>query len=121
MIVQGDNGVIIPFVAKKNKIINLEGATVEVSIKRDDDLLTKPATILDAVNGKCQFELSNFDLSVTGSYFFQWTATFEDGRILSGKKQDFYVSDKLVGTAPVIDAGSFTEYSFNATYDGGGF
>jgi hypothetical protein len=120
-IVQGDNGIIVPFVTAKPSVINLEGAIVEVSIKRGSDLLTKPATILDKIKGKCQFELSNFDLTMTGTYFYQWTAKFENGRILNGRRQEFYVSDKLAGVKPVIDAGMFTEYNPTVTYDGGGF
>jgi hypothetical protein len=121
MIVQGDNGIVIPFVAKKNKIVNLEGASVEVDIKRENDLLTKTATVVDGKNGKCEFELRTSDLTVVGPYFYQWTATFPDGKIISGKKEEFSVSDKLAGVAPVIDAGAFLDYNYDVTYDGGGF
>jgi hypothetical protein len=46
LIVQGDNGIPIPFtVSKLSSFENLEGATVEVAIDRGADTFTKAATI----------------------------------------------------------------------------
>lgn len=110
MIVQGDNGIVVPFVTKKDTILNLENSTVEVSVKRGEELLTKTATIINAATGRCQFELSSLDLTIPGTYEYQWTATYQDGRKLSGRKQGVYVSEKLAGTAPetvIVDGGTF--------------
>lgn len=95
MIIQGDNGIIIPFVAKKGAILNLEGAIVEVSVKRSNELLTKVATITNAEKGECEFELLNSDLTAVGLYEWQWTAIYEDGKILAGKTKKILVSKKL--------------------------
>ncbi len=105
-IIQGDNKITIPF----NTNMSLENATVKVSVKRGEDLLTKTATILDVPTGKCEFSLSSLDLTVVGVYEYQWTAEFTDGRIKSGRKLDTYVSEKLTGTTPetvIVDGGTF--------------
>jgi hypothetical protein len=105
-IIQGDNGIVVPFIVSKSKIESLEGATVTVDIKRGADLLPKSAAIVDVTSGKCEFTLSNSDLTIAGIYEYQWTAKFEDGRSLSGKKQDFYVSEKLIAGNSVPDPGT---------------
>lgn len=105
-IVQGDNNLTIPFSTN----MSLEHATVKVSVKRGEELLTKMATILDVPTGKCEFSLSSLDLTVAGVYEYQWTAEFTDGRVKSGKKLDTYVSEKLTGSAPetvIVDGGTF--------------
>jgi hypothetical protein len=109
LIVQGDNGIPIPFtVSKLSSFENLEGATVEVAIDRGADTFTKAATILDAASGKCSFTLTASDLTTKATYGWQWTAYFADGRIYSGKKREFYVSERLMAgvaggeTVPVI-------------------
>lgn len=109
MIVIGDNGITIPFVAAKSAALDLTGATVDVSINRNGDLIPKTATIIDAANGKCEFTLLNEDLTVEGFYLYQWTAKFSDGRILNGVTKDFYVSEKLAGSPVtiIVDGGVF--------------
>jgi hypothetical protein len=109
LIVQGDNGIPIPFtVSKLSSFENLEGATVEVAIDRGADTFTKVATIVDAASGKCSFTLTAADLTANATYGWQWTAYFADGRIYSGKKREFYVSERLMAgvaggeTVPVI-------------------
>lgn len=100
MITQGENGVAIPFTAYNDGLIDLTGATVEVDVKRaDGTTFIKVAEILDAVSGKCQFVLSSTDLSVPGSYEYQWIAYFENGSIKSIRKSDFYVHESLRTTS----------------------
>lgn len=105
-IVQGDNQITIPFSTN----MSLENATVTVAVKRGEELLTKTATILDVATGKCEFSLLSLDLTIEGSYFYQWTAEYSDGRKKSGKAMDIYVSEKLTGTTPetvIVDGGTF--------------
>lgn len=106
-IVQGDNQITIPFSTN----MSLENATVTVAVKRGEELLTKTATILDVATGKCEFTLSSLDLTIAGTYEYQWTAEFSvDGRIKSGKAMDVYVSAKLAGLEPqtvIVDGGTF--------------
>lgn len=110
-IIQGDNGIVISF----NTRMNLAGATVTVSIKRGTDLLTKPVTITDSANGLCNFSLLTSDITIFGVYKYQWTATYDDGRIKSGKALDFYVDEKLAtGTNVGNVSGDIT-----VTVDGG--
>jgi hypothetical protein len=108
-IVQGDHGIPIPFTVQKlSASENIEGATVEVAIHRGDDTFTKAATILDAAKGECEFVLTSSDLTLFAKYEWQWTAYFPDGRVFSGKKRSFTVSERLVAgsaggeTVPVI-------------------
>ncbi|MCM3599407.1 BppU family phage baseplate upper protein [Robertmurraya korlensis] len=104
-IVQGDNKLTIPISTN----MNLENATVTITVKRGGEIFTKTATILDIVTGSCEFSLTNEDLTVAGIYEYQWTAEFTDGRVKSGKKLDTYVSEKLTGTivTVTIDGGEF--------------
>jgi hypothetical protein len=110
LIVQGDNGIPIPFtVSKLSSFENLEGATVEVAIDRGaEEPFVKAATIVDAALGKCSFTLTASDLTINATYGWQWTAYFPDGRIYSGKKREFFVSERLIAgsaggeTVPVI-------------------
>ncbi|WEG14016.1 hypothetical protein PU629_06505 [Pullulanibacillus sp. KACC 23026] len=103
MVVQGDNGITIPFTTYRDKVVSLESATVEVSVLRGQDLLSKTATIIDKTKGQCEFELLSSDLTVSGVYYYQWTATFDDGTVISGIKQSLLVSDKLAGSTVTID------------------
>ncbi|MCH6265992.1 hypothetical protein, partial [Neobacillus citreus] len=103
-IVQGDNGRVIPF----NTGMNLDGATITVTVKRGEELITKTAEILDIPSGKCQFMLLTSDLTIEGVYKYQWTATFEDGRKFSDRPFDFYVYEKLVGVPAGNGGGNHT-------------
>jgi BppU N-terminal domain len=116
-IIQGDNGLRIPFTVQKKGVEDLTGASVTVAVKRGATLLTKTAIIVDAPNGKCEFVLSSSDLTMQGAYFFQWTATFPDGRILSDKKREFNVSEKLTGAPPTDGTGE----PITVIVDGGEF
>lgn len=96
MITQGEHGVPYPFTTSNGGVLNLTGATVEVDlIKPDGTPVVKVADILDAVNGKCQFILSSSDLSLPGTYKYQWRAFFESGEIRSNREFDFYVYESL--------------------------
>lgn len=118
MITQGENGVPIPFTAYNDGVLNLTGATVEVDVKRaDGTTFIKVAEILDAVNGKCRFVLSSTDLSVPGTYEYQWVAYFESGNIKSIRKADFYVYESMRATSsgevtdtPIIPFVRVTEF-----------
>jgi hypothetical protein len=99
-IVQGDHGYSIPFITRKDTILDLTGASVEVAIQRGGVTTNKQANILDAVNGKCEVILSSADLNIMGTYTYQWTAYLPDGRILSGNPSSFYVKDKLNDLPP---------------------
>lgn len=108
-IVEGDHGLAKPFTVSKGKIESIEGASVEVGIKRDDgDEHIVQASILDAINAKCSFLLTSDILSKEGTYTYQWTCYFQDGRIWSGKPISFFATNKLVegvpggATVPVI-------------------
>jgi hypothetical protein len=96
--------------------LNLEGANVTVSIKRGEELLTKTAAILDVATGKCELTLLTSDLTVYGTYKYQWTADFEDGRSFSGRAREIFVDEKLAGVPPSGDPGTIT-----VTVDGGEF
>src|SRR4051794_30697818 len=104
-IVQGDNGVPIPFIVAKPRALDITGATVEVAIKRGEDTFIKTAEILDAVKGKCQFTLAYTDLTIEGVYKYQWTVYFEDGRFFHGDPSDFYAKEKLVEVTGGGEAG----------------
>lgn len=94
-IVQGDNGYAIPFIAKKDTILDLTGASVEVAIERNGEIINKPANIIDPLTGKCEVILSSSDLSFMGTYTYQWTAYLPDGKVFSGNPASFYVKDKI--------------------------
>jgi hypothetical protein len=99
MITQGEHGVPYPFTTNNGGVLNLTGATVEVDlIKPDGTPVVKVAEILDAANGKCQFVLSSSDLSLPGTYKYQWRAYFEGGVIRSNREFDFYVYESLRAT-----------------------
>jgi hypothetical protein len=109
LIVEGDHGIPKPFTVSKGKIESIEGASVEVGINRDDgEEYVVQATILDATNAKCSFLLTSDILSKEGTYTYQWTCYFQDGRIWSGKPVSFFATDKVVegvpggATVPVI-------------------
>jgi hypothetical protein len=108
LIVQGDNGITLPFKVVKDKILDLTGATVKVDIKRGEDILSKTAEILDAIQGICQITLLSSDLIIAGTYKYQWTVTYEDGRTLSGKPTDISVTEKLTGSTPSTGNGDIT-------------
>lgn len=109
-IVQGDNGVTFPFLVDKNKVPDLTGATVEIALSRNNEIITKTATIDDLVTGQCEITLSSTDLPIAGIYEYQWTATFEDGRIYSGHPSYFRVVGNLNNgnTIPPSDGGDIT-------------
>lgn len=111
-IVQGDNGRVIPI----DIGLNLEGATVKVAVKRGEELFTKIAVILDVTTGKCELTLLTSDLTMQGTYKYQWTADFEDGRSFSGRSREIFVAEKLAGVQPSGDPGTIT-----VTVDGGEF
>lgn len=101
-IVQGDNGLKIPFIVVKDRVLNLAGSYVEVTLKNDKISLSKlkRATILNAPTGECYFTLTSDDLPEKGTYTYQWSVYFEDGRNFSGKKREFYASEKLIASLP---------------------
>jgi hypothetical protein len=100
MIVQGDHGYSLPFIAKKGPVMDLTGAAVEVAIERGGEVINKQATILSPSTGMCEVILSSNDLRYMGTYTYQWTAYFQDGRILSGDPSSFYVKNKLRDIPP---------------------
>lgn len=104
LIVQGDNGYTVPF----NTFMDLTDASVSVVVQRGSDLLNKTANIIDDVNGKCELPLLSSDLTISGIYRFQWTASYTDGRIKSGKQNYFYVNGKLVGGSTPDPGGDIT-------------
>jgi hypothetical protein len=95
MIVQSDHGYSLPFITKKGTILDLTNATVEVALSRGGEIVNKQARIIDPIKGQCEVILSSNDLRYMGSYTYQWTVYFQDGRIFSGNPSDFYVRDKI--------------------------
>jgi hypothetical protein len=100
-IVQGANGIYKPFIISKGVVESFEGATVKVSLKRGGELIPKIAEIVNETTGECQFRLYSSDLTITGTYQYQWFVEYDDGRVIPGKSNDFYVAEKLVGVPPI--------------------
>lgn len=91
-VTQGDNGYQYPFKVKKDGIASLNNSSVKVALKNPTgQTIIKDATILDVLTCKCYFTLYSRDLTEAGTYSYQWTATFNDGRIYSGSPINFYV------------------------------
>lgn len=95
-IVQGDHGIKLPFTVKKPNPIDLTGAIVKVSIRRNNETYWKQANIIDATKGKCELILTARDLLVSGVYQYQWTAYLPEGTIFSGIKMDIFVNERLL-------------------------
>jgi hypothetical protein len=113
-IVQGDNKRVIPI----NTGLNLTEATVKVNVNRGGEIFTKIANVLDAESGKCELVLYSSDLTVGGTYRYQWTAEYENGTSISEKPSEFYVAEKITGVAPIL---SGDPGIINVTIDGGEF
>jgi hypothetical protein len=96
--VQGNNGAVLRFnVRRKGNIVPIDNATVNVAIKRGNDLFTKNATIVSATSGICEVKLTRADLETAGTYYLQPTIIFPDDDEFSGDVQKFVVSGKLTG------------------------
>jgi hypothetical protein len=107
-IVQGDNLITIDFTIDRVEVSSLEDATVTVFIKRGNELLDKQVEIIDPVAKTCRFTLTNFDLTISGRYFYQYTVNFTDGRVYTREIEALLVSNKLVGnTTIILDGGTF--------------
>lgn len=78
-----------------NGPINLDNATVELLIKRDESttIETKLCAVMDI--GKVSVVLSPDDLSSPGSYFYQLKITFPDTTIMKSEMASFYVQESL--------------------------
>jgi hypothetical protein len=112
-IVQGDNGTVLGLTIKDNGIVvDLTGATVDIAIKRGNSMNIKPATVTNALAGKCEVELTSEDVESPGLYFFQATVRFGFGLEFSSDIQRFKVGGKLTGiaaetTGVQLDGGEF--------------
>lgn len=107
-LVQGDNGITVNFTVDRTEATTLEGATVTVYIKRGGEILEKQATILDVTKKECSFDLTKFDLTVSGKYAYQYTVVYADGRIYTGKMESLSISNKLTGNTTItLDGGTF--------------
>lgn len=116
-LVQGNNGSVRRFfVRRAGAIVPLDGAVVEVAIKKGDSLLTKQAVITDAANGICEIKLTRGELATSGLYFIQPTVKFADDDEFSGDIESFKVKEKLTGSIQAPGDGSFT-----VKVDGGEF
>lgn len=106
MIVQGDNGLRVTFYVEKTTREDVEGADVRVALFKDDSFLTsKQANIVKASIGMCSFTLTTQDLLTVGTYGYQWTAYFPDGRIYSGDIKSFEVTKLHVALDDVENPG----------------
>lgn len=123
--VQGNNGIVIPFSTN----LDLTGATVTVDVKKRGNVISKTATILDAVKGNCEFNLLSSDLTSYGWYQYQWWANYTDGRLLSDTAVKIWVNQSLAtgsvsGNGGGLNGGGgTTTVSGNAekiTYDSNG-
>lgn len=94
MIIQGDNGTRLRLFIKEEGIpLDLNGATVEIKIKRSDTTITKTGAIIGT--GECEVELTSDDVIIAGKYFIQLTIKYNNGDIYSSNVQQFNVDDKL--------------------------
>lgn len=112
-IVQGDNGITIPFSTN----MDLTNSIVSVYVQRGADLLSKTPDILDISKGDCQFTLLSSDLIMAGLYRYQWTINYNSGVTKSGKTYDLFVESKLTGGTPPNNGGG----DITVIVDGGTF
>jgi hypothetical protein len=92
LVVQGDNGVVIPFETD----MDLTNCTVAiVTVARPDGEFTKDASIINILTGSCNFTFLSDDLTIAGDYQYQWTVTFNDGTVKNGLITTIKVHKKL--------------------------
>jgi hypothetical protein len=94
-IVQNDNGTILKLsVTDDNGVVDIRNSTVDVVIRYKNTNITKQATITDGINGKCELTLSSDNVSQIGTYAFQITVKFIDGKQFSSSNVERFVVNK---------------------------
>ena len=87
------------FNANDNKAIDLTGATVKLTVFKEDYstvIFSGNCTIIDAVNGVCEYAPVSGDMDTVGTFLGELFITFPDSTEL--RIQDFSV--KIVKKAP---------------------
>jgi hypothetical protein len=100
-----------------------ENDQVKITIKFGDNIFTKDAEVLSIVSGRCRVPLSELEILNEGTYQYQSTVYYADGRVYTNPSiGSFEVVDKLTGTGSTntVDGGSFSD-ELNNTLDGGEF
>lgn len=92
----GDNGTVFQFTVRDNgEIVDIRGATVDVTLKEGLRRIVKTSTITDGMNGKCEVTLTSEDLSSAGVYQLQGAIKMQDGDSFSSDKINFTVGSRL--------------------------
>lgn len=95
-IIQGDNGTVMNLTIKDHKgIVDIRGATIEVVLLNGSKRTVKPSQVTNGELGQCSFTLSSTDVSESGTYYFQTTITFGDGKSFSSNVRTFKVRQKI--------------------------
>lgn len=91
-LVQGDTRPSLEFtITKEGTAVDLTGATVKFYMKNSSTGAVKingaTCSILDTVNGVCQYNWTTNDTDTAGSYAGEVEVTFPNGSIQTGFKQ----------------------------------
>lgn len=107
-IVQGNNGSVLSFaISDGTKPIDLTNATVQVTLTNSNHIgFVRQAEITDSINGKCQIALTSDDVQFDGTYIFQPTVYFSDGRQFTSSTIQKFVVAKKLGFIPGSGGGS---------------
>jgi hypothetical protein len=96
IIIQGDNGTILRRTVKDDVgIVNLTNATVVMTLSALGTVYTIAGSVVDAVNGVCDFVLTSEHVSNSGTYSAQCRVEFADGKAFSELIWKFVVERKL--------------------------
>jgi hypothetical protein len=113
--VQGDKGRELLFGCGFTELN--ENDVVKVTFKFEENTFTKDAELFYPQNGRCKVSLNPAEISKVGTYYYQSTVHFQDGRILTDPNiRTFQVGEKLSGIPTIpsdeiitvrVDGGEF--------------